>query len=176
MTTTATAQDVAGWFAGRLPDDWFTEPAEVTSDREEILVVGRLAEPDYPKDADDATRTAARDARIQRFREETREQRMRIADEAEQRTGRKVAWGARCADERRVFTSLAIPVMTRLRMSERQVLDTLVGAGVARSRADALAWCVRLVRDHEGEWIEELRNALVAVHEARATGPKPSTS
>src|SRR4051794_31360317 len=176
MTTTATAQDVAGWFAGRLPDDWFTEPAEVTSDREEILVVGRLAEPDYPKDADDATRTAARDARIQRFREETREQRMRIADEAEQRTGRKVAWGARCADERCVFTSLAIPVMTRLRMSERQVLDTLVGAGVARSRADALAWCVRLVRDHEGEWIEELRNALVAVHEARATGPKPSTS
>ena len=176
MTKMATAQDLAGWFAGRLPDDWFTEPAEVTSDREEILVVGRLAEPDYPKEADDSTRVAAREARIQRFREDTREQRMRIADEAEQRTGRKVAWGARCGDERRVFTSLAVPVMTRLRMSERQVLDTLVGAGVARSRADALAWCVRLVRDHEGEWIDQLRDALVAVHEARASGPKPSAS
>ncbi len=181
MTKHATAQDptgqtLAGWFAGRLPDDWFTEPAEVTSDREEILVVGRLAEPDYPKDADEGARTAAREARIQRFREETREQRMRIADEAEQRTGRKVAWGARCGDERRVFTSLAVPVMTRLRMSERQVLDTLVGAGVARSRADALAWCVRLVRDHEGEWIDQLRDALVAVHEARASGPTPTAS
>ena len=29
---------------------------------------------------------------------------MKIADEAEERTGRKVAWGARCGDERRVFT------------------------------------------------------------------------
>ena len=174
MTSTTKAQDLAGWFAGRLPDDWFTEPPEVTTDREEILVVGRLAEPDYPNDADDSAKATARAARIKRFREDTREQRMRIADEAEQQTGRKVAWGAVCGDERRVFTQLAVPVMTRLRMSERQVLDTLVGAGVARSRSDALAWCVRLVRDHEGEWIDQLRDALVAVHEARATGPQPS--
>src|SRR5689334_12343922 len=132
-------QTVQGWFAGRLPDGWFTKAPEVTVDRDEILVIGDLAEPEYPDAGDDAQR-AARLARIQRFREETREQRMRIADEAEARTGRKVAWGARCRDERRVFTSMAIPVMTRLRMSERQVLDTLVGAGVARSRAEAVAW------------------------------------
>src|SRR5947209_12816334 len=176
MTKKLSTTTLEGWFAGRLPDDWFSGPPDVTSDREEILVVGTLAEPEYPDGADDAARTAARRARIQRFREETREQRMRIADEAEQRTGRKVAWGAQCGDERRVFTSLAVPVMTRLRMSERQVLDTLVSAGVARSRADALAWCVRLGRDHEGEWIDQLRDALVAVHEARASGPKPSSS
>jgi hypothetical protein len=174
MTTRTRTEDLAGWFAGRLPDGWFSGPPEVTSDREEILVVGTLPEPEYPKDADDATRATAREARIQGFREDTREQRMRIADEAEQRTGRKVAWGAVCGDERRIFTTLAVPVMTRLRMPERQVLDTLVGAGVARSRSDALAWCVRLVRDHEGEWIDQLRDALVAVHEARATGPTPS--
>jgi hypothetical protein len=172
--TRTTTQDLAGWFAGRLPDDWFNGPPEVTSDREEILVVGVLAEPEYPKDADESARAAAREARIKRFREDTREQRMRIADEAEERTGRKVAWGARCGDDRKVFTTLAVPVMTRLRMPERQVLDTLVGAGVARSRSDALAWCVRLVRDHEGEWIDQLRDALVAVHEARSTGPTPS--
>ena len=166
----------AGWFAGRLPDDWFTEAPEVTVDREEILVVGTLAEPDYPDGADDVARAAARRARIQRFREETREQRMRIADEAEHQTGRKVAWGAECGDERRIFTSLAVPVMTRLRMPERQVLDTLVGAGVARSRSDALAWCVRLVRDHEGDWIEQLRDALVAVEEARQAGPHPGST
>jgi hypothetical protein len=157
-----------------LPDGWFAGPPEVTSDREEILVIGNLPEPEYPEGADDSTKATAREARIQGFREDTREQRMRIADEAEQRTGRKVAWGAVCGDERRVFTTLAVPVMTRLRMQERQVLDTLVGAGVARSRSDALAWCVRLVRDNEGEWITQLRDALVAVHEARATGPTPS--
>jgi hypothetical protein len=172
MTTTRT---VSGWFAGRLPDEWFTEPATVAADREEILVVGTLAEPDYPSDADDEGRAAARRARIQRFREETREQRMKIADEAEARTGRKVAWGARCGAEERIFTSLAVPVMTRLRMQDRQVLDTLVGANVARSRADALAWCVRLVRDHEGEWIQQLRDALVAVDDARNAGPTPSS-
>jgi hypothetical protein len=173
MTATKSAK-IEGWFAGRLPDEWFTGPPTVTSDREEILVVGTLAEPEYPEGADDDAKAAARRARIQRFREETREQRMRIADEAEHSTGRKVAWGARCGDEEKIFTALAIPVMTRLRMRERQTLDTLVGAGVARSRSDALAWCVRLVREHEGEWIDQLRNALVAVEEARATGPKPS--
>ena len=123
--TTSTTQDLAGWFAGRLPDDWFTEPADVTTDREEILVVGRLAEPDYPKDADDAVRTAAREARIQRFREETREQRMRIADEAEQRFGRKVAWAARCGEHQAVFTNLSVPVMTRLRMPEPSITADL---------------------------------------------------
>ncbi|HTK14828.1 MAG TPA: hypothetical protein VL769_00430 [Acidimicrobiia bacterium] len=174
MTTRTKTEDLAGWFAGRLPGGWFSGPPDVTGDREEILVVGTLPEPEYPKDADDATRATAREARIQGFREDTREQRMRIADEAEQRTGRKVAWGAVCGDERRIFTALAVPVMTRLRMQERQVLDTLVGAGVARSRSDALAWCVRLVRDHEGEWIDQLRAALVAVHETRATGPTPT--
>ena len=63
--------------------------------------------------------------------------------------------------------------MTRLRMSERLVLDTLVGAGVARSRSEALAWCVRLVGDHQGDWIQQLRDALVAVEAARADGPTP---
>src|SRR5512141_1474393 len=101
-----------GWFAGRLPDDWFAGPPTVTADREEILVVGTLAEPEYPAGADAAAIGAARRARIQRFREDTREQRMRIADEAESRTGQKVAWGARCGDEEKTFTALAIPVMT----------------------------------------------------------------
>jgi hypothetical protein len=175
MTNDTTVQ---GWFAGRLPDGWFTAAPEVTVDRDEILVVGPLTEPDYPDNdgssADAASKQAAQLARIQRFREETREQRMRIADEAEARTGRKVAWGAACGDETRVFTSLSVPVMTRLRMNERLVLDTLVGAGVARSRSEALAWCVRLVGDHQGDWIQQLRDALVAVEAARSEGPTPS--
>src|SRR4051794_22457812 len=170
------AGKVQGWFAGRLPDGWFVEAPTVTVDREEILVVGSLAEPEYPADADDTAKAAARRARIQRFREDTRDQRIRIADEAERRTGRKVAWGASCGEERELFTVLSVPVMTRLRMPERQVLDTLVGAGVARSRSEALAWCVRLVRDHQGDWIQQLRDALVAVEDARAGGPAPSAA
>ena len=162
--------DLAGWFAGRVPDEWFTEPPTVHVDREEILVVGRLAEPDVTG-LDDAARETARQARIEGFREDTRAARMRIADDAETRFGRKVAWAADCGDQRALFTSLSVPVMTRLRMPERRVLDTLVDAGVARSRSDALAWCVRLVRTHEGEWIDELRDALVHVEAVRARGP-----
>ena len=163
--------DLQGWFAGRVPDDWFTEAPTVDVDREEILVVGRLSEPSVAKDADASANEAACTGRIDGFREDTRGARMRIADDAERRFGRKVAWGAECGDVRVVFTSLSVPVMTRLRMGERRVLDTLVDAGVARSRSDALAWCVRLVREHEQEWIDELRDALVKVREVRAKGP-----
>ena len=86
------------WFAGRLPDGWFTSAPEVTADREEVLVVGTLAEPAYPEGSDATAGAAAQAAAIERFREETRGERMRIADDAERRTGRKVAWGARAAD------------------------------------------------------------------------------
>jgi hypothetical protein len=162
---------LAGWFAGRIPEGWFTEPPEVAADRDEILVAGTLAEPELGADADDDARGAARRARIEGHREDTRQARMRIADEAEARFGRKVAWSARCGDQEAVFTNLSVPVMTRLRMAERRVLDTLVDAGVARSRSEALAWCVRLVRQHQGEWIEQLREALTHVEAVRAEGP-----
>jgi hypothetical protein len=167
----ASAGQLQGWFAGRIPDGWFTGPPDVRADRDEILVVGTLAEPDAGGDAHDETRDAARTARIQGHREDTRQHRMRIADEAEARFARKVAWGARCGPDEVVFTSLSVPVMTRLRLSERRVLDTFVEAGVARSRSEALAWCVRLVQDHEGDWIEQLRDALLHVERVRAEGP-----
>jgi hypothetical protein len=160
-----------GWFAGRLPDHWFTAPAELSVDRDELLVVGTLAEPDVVDDADDEARRAARRGRIKRFREETRDQRMRIAREAERAFGRTVSWGAVCGDERELFTTLSVPVMTRLRLPERSVLDTLIDAGVARSRSDALAWCVRLVGKHEGAWLGDLRDAFAHVEQVRAQGP-----
>jgi hypothetical protein len=162
-------KEVQGWFVGRLPGEWFEAAPEVSVDREEIVVIGRLAAPGV--DGDTAAQRAAEVGRIKRFREETRDARIGVAREAEHRYGRKVAWGAECGESRRVFTSLSIPVMTRLRQQERLVLDTLVDAGVARSRSDALAWCVRLVGQHQGDWISQLRQALVAVEEARASGP-----
>lgn len=159
--------EVAGWFAGRLPDGWFTGPVDITVDRDEITVVGPLPEPDAG--AGDAA--AARAGRISRFREETREERMAIADDAQARYGRSVAWGASCGDVHEVFTNVAVPVMTRLRQPERLVLDTLVDAGVARSRSEALAWAVRLVGQHAEEWLSQLREAMASVEEVRSRGP-----
>lgn len=164
--------EVLGWFIGRIPEGWFTGPPEITMDRDEILVVGRLAEPSLPEGTSPEARTEAVVARIQRFREETRPQRMRIATEAEYRFGRKVSWGVVCGDRRELFTVLSVPVMTRLRLPERQTLDTLVEAGVARSRSEALAWCVRLVAKHQAEWLAELREALVRVQQLRQSGPE----
>jgi len=164
-------EEIAAWITGRLPDDWFTGPPEVTVDREEIVVVGTISEPDLEADSGAAAKDAARAARIKRFREETRPQRMKIADEAEYRFGRKVSWGARCGERGELFTHVSVPVMTRLRQRERRVLDTLVDAGVARSRSDALAWCVKLVGANQAEWIERLRSSLDEVQRVRAEGP-----
>ena len=164
-------EHLEGWFAGRLPAEWFVGPIDVSFDRDEILVVGTLAEPELPQDAGPETRTAAAEARISGFREDTRTQRMRIADEAERRFGRKVSWGASSGDKRVLFTTVATPAMTRLRMPERRVLDTLVDAGVARSRSHALAWCVRLVAEKQDEWLGDLRKALESVEAVRREGP-----
>jgi len=157
------AAEISDWFASRIPSGWFVGPPEVTADSEEILVIGSLSDSGPAGDS--------AEARIQRFREETREERVKIAREAERQFRRKVAWGARYRAETKVFTTLSVPVMTRLRMPERSILDTLVAGGVARSRSDALAWCVRLVGMHQADWIKELREALVKVNEARSRGP-----
>ncbi len=171
------------WFVGRTPDSWFTAAPEITVDRDEVLVVGSIAEPSGaggdggPSETseDPATpgdvRQIARLSRAEAFREETREKRIAIAREAETLWGRKVSWGVRCGPDEILFSTTSVPVMTRLRMGERSVLDTLIDAGVARSRSDALAWCVRLVNRHQEQWIEQLRSAVSGVAEARADGP-----
>ncbi len=164
-------EHVVGWLQGRLPDDWFTEAPDVRIDREEIIVIGTLAEPAADKDASDDQRGAALAGRIKKFREDTRDERIKIALELEHRTGQKVAWGARCGDRSELFTTIAVPVMTRLRQPERQVLDTLVDAGVARSRSEAVAWCVALVGKHTDDWLQEIRDALSKVDEVRTKGP-----
>jgi hypothetical protein len=170
-SASSAAEQLRGWFAGRMPADWFTEPASVRLDREEITITGTLADPEIAEGATDAERAAAAAGRSRRFREETRDQRIEIAREAEHRFGRKVSWGVVCAGREVMFTTFSVPVMTRLRQSERLVLDTLVDSGVARSRSEALAWCVRLVGQHEDSWLADLRDALRRVEQVRAEGP-----
>ena len=164
-------EEIRGWLSGRLPQDWFDGAPEVTVDREEITVVGRLAVPDLAEGASDAERAAALRGRVKGFREDTRDKRIEIARELEHRTGRKVAWGVEVDGQRVLFTTLSVPVMTRLRQPERAVLDTLVDAGVAKSRSDALAWCVKLVGKHSDEWLSQLRSAMEEVARVRESGP-----
>jgi hypothetical protein len=167
---------IEAWFAGRLPADWTTQSPTIEIDREEITVVLALEAPTLIDSGDESTDDAAAHAaaiegRVTGFREDTRDRRMAIAREAEHRYGRSVAWGVSVDGDRELFTHLAVPVMTRLRQPERMVLDTLVAANIARSRSDAVAWCVRLVGRNTDEWLAELRTAMHAVEQVRATGP-----
>jgi hypothetical protein len=170
--TSSPREYLRGWFTGRLPAGWFTAPPSIDADREEITVVGTLPDPETEAGASEAERAAAAEGRMRRFREETRARRVEIAREAEHRFRRKVSWGVSCGGQSEMFTTLSVPVMTRLRQPERRVLDTLVEGGVARSRSDALGWCVRLVGQHEDTWLAELRSALRRVEEVRSEGPQ----
>ncbi|MGC2169677.1 MAG: hypothetical protein WA580_11300 [Acidimicrobiales bacterium] len=163
--------EVSGWVIGRLPDSWFEEAPTVTIDHDEILILGRLLAPDLGNEVDATAAAAAETGRITRFREETREDRMTIAREGQHLFGGTISWGAEVGGSRQIFTNLSIPVMTRLRQSERMVLDTLVDSGVARSRSDALAWCVKLVGTNADEWLLNLRKAMESVETVRRRGP-----
>jgi hypothetical protein len=163
--------DAPAWISGLLPDGLFTAPPEIVIDRDEILVIGRLAAPTLADDASAADIAAAEAGRISGFREDTRDQRIRLARQIEHRYQRKMAWGADCRGTRSLFSTISVPVMTRLRQSERQVLDTLVDSGVARSRSEALAWCVRLVGEHADQWLADLRTAMGSVDDLRRQGP-----
>src|SRR6266498_2636267 len=132
---------------------------------------GGRSEPPPAEDATAAERASGEAGRIASFRESTRDRRIGIAKQAEHRYRRKVSWGARAGGTTELFTTFGAPVMTRLRQPERQVLDTLIDAGVARSRSEALAWCVRLVGEHADQWLGQLREAMGAVDELRRQGP-----
>lgn len=165
-----TQDEMLGWFAGRVPKDWFTGSPEIRSDEQEIWVVGTLADVKVDGGSKDAL-AAARAGRIKQFREDTRDQRIQIGQEGQQKFSKHIAWGVKIGEVEEIFTHLAMPTMTRLRLPERAVLDTLIDAGIARNRAHALAWCVRLVARNQQEWLGELKEAIAKVGQVRRQGP-----
>jgi hypothetical protein len=171
MITNEALERVRGWFTGRVPQEWQHAPVQVSVDREEVVVGLTLPDVDLPDGTAGTEADEARAGRARAFREDTRDRRMAIAREAERRFDRKVSWQVTVGDRTELFTHVSAPVMTRLRQPQRQVLDTLVDAGVARSRSEALAWCVRLVAQHQDDWLAELRSAMTAVADVRAKGP-----
>jgi hypothetical protein len=166
--------EVIGWVKGSLPDDLYAGegPVTVEVDGSEILVVGDVGAPDTSGlDEDQTARAAAAEARIDAFREATRDRRIGIAQQAERRYGLTISWGARSGETTRLFTTVYAPVGTRLPMAQRKLLDSLVEAGIAADRADALAWCVRLVEQNEEAWVERLKSALADVKAAADDAP-----
>jgi hypothetical protein len=172
MTTAKENSAIPSWILGRLPAEWTATAPAIVIDREEITITLTVEPPSLADgQSSDVESSEAAAGRIARFREDTRDRRMAIAREAEHRFERTVSWAVRCGDRSESFTNLAAPVMTRLRQQERMVLDTLIEANIARSRSDALAWCVRLVGRNAEEWLSSLREAMEAVEQVRAAGP-----
>lgn len=149
------SEEIQAFVQANVPEAWFTGPPTVEADEEEILVLGVLP-----------TGQA-----VDAFRESTRQERMAIARRAESRFGRPVSWGVEREGATTLFTTQSSPVLTRLRLRERAVLTTLIDAGIARSRSEALAWCVKLVERHQADWLAELREALAGVEQVRVGGP-----
>lgn len=170
ITQEVSESGITAWFTGRLPAGWQQNAPQITVDREEITVRITL-DPLAMDDDSTEARTQAAAGQLASWREDTRDERITVAREAEARFDKKVSWGAGVAEESALFTHLAVPVMTRLRQPQRLVLDTLVESGVARSRADALSWCVRLVGRHSEDWLAELRGAMENVKDVRGRGP-----
>ncbi|HEX6488214.1 MAG TPA: hypothetical protein VF137_04980 [Candidatus Dormibacteraeota bacterium] len=90
--STADVSSIQGWFAGRLPDGWFSG-ADITIEDDQIVVLGKLPEDSLPT-GDEAARESFAAGRIARFRDETRGERIGIAREAEERFEKYVTWGA----------------------------------------------------------------------------------
>jgi hypothetical protein len=160
VTTEECSPGIDSWLAERIPGHWPAQRLEVSGDQDELLIV---------VDLDD---TDADEAAVEAFREATRDERVAIARDAERAFAKKISWGVRAKGRLLLFTTVTVPVMTRLRLSERQVLDTLIDAGVARTRSEALAWCVRLVGDNEQAWIDQLQAAFAEVRAVRDRGPR----
>ncbi len=148
--------DPVAFFRETVPAEWFTGPVDVSFDRDEILVAGCLDPEVDPVE----------------FRERSRPHRVHLADQAESRFLRKVSWAIRQDGTEIRFTTVSVPVMTRLRIDERTVLDALIDGGIARTRSEALSWCVRLVGQHQREWLEELLAATETVRAVRERGPR----
>jgi hypothetical protein len=142
----------------RLPPDLLAAPPELRRYPDELLLVLELSV------AGDAELNAAL---IVRRREETRSLRMELARELERATGLPVAWGMRVGAVEHLFTTRTAPVMTRLGRAEREVLDTLVAAGVADTRSSALAYALRAFAAEHAEWLAEVRTAIAEVHRVR---------
>jgi hypothetical protein len=160
--------ELQSWVQERAPVNLLAGPPETTLYEDEVVIVLPLAAAGTDAELPDEERRAAERRLIARRREETRPWRMKLARELQAKLGRPVAWGMRVGESQLLFTTRSAPVMTRLGRAEREVLDTLVAAGVADTRSAALAYAVRAFAAEHIDWLAEVREAIAQVEQVRS--------
>jgi hypothetical protein len=155
------------WLQERLPAQLLAGAPEVAIYDDEVVIMLPVGAEQPGAEGADEQREAVLRLIAQR-REETRALRMRLAQELQAVVGRPVAWGMRVGTISALFTTRTAPVMTRLGRAERDVLDTLVAAGVADTRSSALAYTVRAFAAEHADWLSEVRQAIEQVDQVRA--------
>jgi hypothetical protein len=160
-------KELGTWLQARLPAHLLAAPPEVAVYDDEVVITLHLATGDQPTGELDEERRLAEQRLIDEQREVTRSLRMRLAREIQDTVGRSVAWGMRAGETTALFSTRSVPVMTRLGRAERDVLDTLVSAGVADTRSAALAYVVRAFAAEHGPWLDEVRTAIAQVVQVR---------
>jgi hypothetical protein len=160
--------ELHSWIQERTPANLLAGPPEITIYDDEAVIVLPLVAAELDDELADEERRAAERKLIARHREETRPWRMKLARELQSKLGRSVAWGMRAGESEALFSTRSAPVMTRLGRTERDVLDTLVAAGVADTRSAALAYAVRAFAAEHIDWLAEVREAIAQVDQVRA--------
>ena len=152
----------------RLPAQLLASAPEISVYDDEVVVLLPIAADSLDSSLPEDEQREAALRLIGRRREETRSLRMQLARDMQEILGRPVAWGMRVGDTTALFTTRSAPVMTRLGRAERDVLDTLVAAGVADTRSSALAYTVRAFAAEHVDWLAEVRAAIEQVEQVRA--------
>lgn len=160
--------ELQAWVQERLPANLLAGVPEVAAYEDEVVVMLPITTVDLDVELAGDERRRAEYELIARRREDTRLVRMKLARELQKQLGRPVAWGMRAGESEALFTTRSAPVMTRLGRSERDVLDTLVAAGVADTRSSALAYVVRAFAAEHVDWLADVREAIAQVEQVRA--------
>ncbi|MCG8351634.1 MAG: hypothetical protein MI924_28030 [Chloroflexales bacterium] len=159
-------EELQQWLQSKLPATLTAMPPRIKIYSDEVVIVLYPNEAPMPDDSID--QRSAEQALIAYQRELTRSLRMRLADEIQKKLRLPVAWGMRIGESEVLFTTRTIPVMTRLGRIERDVLDTLVAAGVAETRSSALAYTVRAFAAEHADWLAEVSQVIEQVRQVRS--------
>ena len=159
--------ELQAWLHARLPSSLMVEPPHIKAYRDEIVIMLHLGSPPS-SEGDSEQQQSAEQEMIAQQREMSRPMRMKLAKQLQKRLGKTVSWGMRAGASEMLFTTRTVPVMTRLGRAEREVLDTLVAAGVAETRSSALAYTVRTFALEHVEWLNEVREAIEQVEQVRS--------
>jgi hypothetical protein len=80
--------------------------------------------------------------------------------------GIKLKWGGRSAEARALSGGDLTPVMARLGPADLETLDTLITAGIAGNRADAVRWALARIRERPA--YEQLRAKSREIEDLKA--------